>query len=237
MHGTLAVARKELRSYFNSPIAYVFLLLFLGAALVRFFHEVWSVGQANLRPLFDGLPLLMVFLVPALTMRLWSEERKMGTHEILLTLPLTGTEVVAGKFLASLALVALALALTGGAAITVASLGPLDWGPVIGGYAAALLLGAAYLAIGLLVSSFTENQILAFLATLAICFGLWIIGEETVTKIFPVSVASALEQIGTGARFRSVGRGVLDLGDLVYYGTIVVSALAANAASLEVRKG
>ena len=107
----------------------------------------------------------------------------------------------------------------------------------IGGYCAALLLGAAYLAIGLLVSSFTENQILAFLATLAICFALWLVGEEFVTRLFPVSVAGALEKIGTGARFRSVGRGVLDLGDLAYYATIVASALAANAASLEWRKG
>ncbi|HVY60145.1 MAG TPA: ABC transporter permease, partial [Planctomycetota bacterium] len=227
----------ELRSYFNSPIAYVFLVLFLGAALAFFFHDVWAVGQANLRGLFDMLPLLMVFLVPALTMRLWSEERKVGTFEVLLTLPLTGAEVVVGKFLASLALVGLALALTGGTAITMAAVGTLDWGPVIGGYCAALLLGAAYLAIGLLVSSLTENQILAFLATLAVCFALWLVGEEFVTKLFPVSVAGALEKVGTGARFRSVGRGVLDLGDLAYYATLVVSALAANAFTLEWRKG
>src|SRR5207244_12727874 len=109
--------------------------------------------------------------------------------------------------------------------------------PVIGGYWAALLLGAAYLAIGLVVSSVTENQILAFLATLAICFSLWLVGEDFFTKLFPVSVASMLERVGTGARFRSVGRGVVDLGDVVYYLSIVASALAANIAALEVRKG
>jgi ABC-2 type transport system permease protein len=237
MHGTLAVTRKELRSYFNSPIAYVFLVLFLGAALAAFFHDVWAQKQASLRGLFDALPLLLTFLVPALTMRLWSEERKLGTLEVLLTLPLRGGEVVGGKFLASLALLAMALLLTIGIPLTVSALGSLDWGPVIGGYFAALLLGAAYLAIGLVISSLTENQILAFLATLAVCFAFWIIGEEVFTRYFPVSIASVLEQVGTGSRFRSVGRGVLDLADLVYYGSIVAAALTANAAALEARKG
>jgi ABC-2 type transport system permease protein len=237
MHGTLSIARRELRTYFNSPIAYVFLALFLVAALGSFFQDFWARNQASLRGLFDVIPLLLTFLVPALTMRLWSEERKLGTLEVLLTLPVRGGEVVAGKFLASLALVGLALLLTAGIPITVASLGDLDWGPVIGGYFAALLLGAAYLAIGLVVSSVTENQILAFLATLGICFVMWLVGEDFVTRYLPVSVASVFEQIGTGARFRSVGRGVIDLSDLVYYATIVVGALYANAAALEARKG
>jgi ABC-2 type transport system permease protein len=237
VHGTLAIARKELRSTFNSPIAYAFLVLFLGAALASFFHDVWIRDQATLRGLFDALPLLLTFLVPALTMRLWSEERKLGTFEVLLTLPLTPGEIVLGKFLASWALLALALGLTAGLPVTVAMLGRPDWGPIIGGYAAALLLGAAYLAIGLVVSSLTENQILAFLATLAICFLLWIVGEETVTRLFPLSVSEVLEAIGTGARFKSVGRGVLDIADLAYYATITCGALAANAVALELRKG
>jgi ABC-2 type transport system permease protein len=233
----MAIAKKELRSTFNSPIAYVFLVLFLGAALAYFFHFVWAQNQASLRVLFDILPLLLTLLVPALTMRLWSEERKLGTFEVLLTLPLTPGEIVLGKFLASLMLVAIALALTAGLPITMAALGRLDWGPVMGGYAAALLLGAAYLAIGLLISNRTENQILAFLSTLTVCFVLWVIGEEVVTRVFPVPVAEVLEALGTGSRFRSVARGVLDLSDIAYYMTIVVAALTANAAALEIRKG
>jgi len=233
----MAVAKKELRSYFDSPIAYAFLVLFLAGALASFFNVVWVQNQASLRGLFDILPLLLTFLVPALTMRLWSEERKLGTFEVLLTLPLTPGEIVLGKFLASWGLLGIALALTAGLPITMASLGRLDWGPVIGGYAAALLLGAAYLAIGLVISSLTENQILAFLATLAVCFALYVVGEEVVTRFFPLPVAEVLESLGTGARFRSVGRGVLDVADLAYYGTITGAALAANAFALEIRKG
>jgi ABC-2 type transport system permease protein len=237
MHGIVAIARKELRSYFNSPIAYVFLVLFLGASLVSFFHWAWARDEASARDLFEALPLLLLFLVPALTMRLWSEERKLGTLEVLLTLPVRDGEVVLGKFLASLFLLGLALALTIGAPITMAALGPLDWGPVAGGYLAAFLLGAAYLAVGLFVSSLTENQILAFLGTLLSCFLLWAVGEEFFTRVLPERGAALAQLLGTGARFRSIGRGVLDLRDLLYYASIVALMLYLNAAALDARKG
>lgn len=237
MHSILAITKKELRAYFNSPIAYVFLVLFLGASLASFFHWAWARDEASVRDLFEALPLLLLFLVPALTMRLWSEERKLGTLEVLLTLPVRDGEVVLGKFLASLLLLALALALTAGAPITMATLGPLDWGPVLGGYLAALLLGAAYLSIGLFVSSLTENQILAFLGALLACFLVWAVGEEFFIRILPERAAGLAELVGTGARFRSIGRGVLDLRDLVYYGSIVAFMLASNAAALDLRKG
>jgi ABC-2 type transport system permease protein len=134
-------------------------------------------------------------------------------------------------------MVALALALTAGVPITMAALGPLDWGPVMGGYFAAILLGAAYLGIGLLVSASTDNQLTAFLLSSVICGALFYVGEESFTRNLPASTATLFQQIGTGARFRSVARGVLDLGDLVYYATIVLSALVANACALEWRKG
>lgn len=236
MHTVLAIMRKELRAYFNSTIAYVFLLIFAGAALSSFFHTVWRLDQASLRPLFDTLPLLLLVLVPALTMRLWSEERKLGTLEVLLTMPVRDGEVVLGKFLASLLVLALALLLTLGAPITMELLGPLDVGPAIGGYAAALLVGACYLAIGLMVSSLTENQILAFLGALLLCFALWLVGEEVFVKLWPQSVASVLEQLGTGARFRSVERGVIDLRDMAYYASIVAFGLTANAMALKARR-
>lgn len=236
MHTILAVTRKELRAYFNSTIAYVFLIVFAGAGLARFFHQVWVIDQATLRPLLEVLPLLLLVLVPALTMRLWSEERKLGTLEVLLTMPVRGGEVVLGKFLASLILLAIGLMLTFGAPVTMAMLGPLDWGPVIGGYLAALLVGAAYLAIGLMVSSLTENQILAFLGALLICFALWIVGEEVFLKLWPQNVAAVLERIGTGARFESVARGVVDLRDMAYYGSLIALCLAGNTVALEARR-
>jgi ABC-2 type transport system permease protein len=236
MHGIAAIARKELRSYFNSPIAYVFLILFLGASLASFFHLAWARDEASCRDLFEALPLLLLFVVPALTMRLWSEERKLGTLEILLTFPVRDAEVVLGKFLASLVLLVVALALTAGAPVTMALLGPLDWGPVLGGYLAALLLGAAYLSIGLFVSSLTENQILAFLGALLACFLLWVAGEEFFIRVLPERIAEIGQLVGTGARFRSIGRGVLDLRDLVYYGSIVAAMLYLNTAALDARK-
>ncbi len=237
MRGTIAVAKKELRSYFNSPIAYAFLVLFLIASTAAFFSDFFPRNQASLRSLFAAFPLLLTFLVPALTMRLFAEERKLGTLEVLLTLPLRPVEVVLGKFLASVALLALALLLTAGAPLTAALLGDLDWGPVAGGYAAALLLGAAYLAIGLVISALTENQILAFLATLAVCFLFWLVGEEAVTRLFSVSQAAVLQMFGTGARFRSVERGVIDLRDIYYYVGIVTCGLAFNVLAIETRKG
>ncbi|MFC1707705.1 ABC transporter permease [Planctomycetota bacterium] len=236
MHTVLTVTRKELKAYFNSPIAYVFLVLFCGAALASFFHEAWALRQATLRPLFDTLPLLMLLLVPALTMRLWSEEQKLGTLEVLLTMPVRDGEVVIGKFLASLLLLAIGLALTLGAALTMAFCGSVDHGPILGGYAAALLVGAAYLSVGLLISSLTENQILSFLGALVVCFCLWLVGEEFFLRVWPQSLASVFEQFGTGARFRSIARGVLDLRDLVYYGSIIALCLSANAVALNARK-
>jgi ABC-2 type transport system permease protein len=238
VNAIVAITKKELRAYLNSTIAYVFLLLFSGAALVGFFNfpSIWSTNQATLRSLFDALPLLLLVLVPALTMRLWSEERKLGTLEILMTLPVSDSAVVLGKFLASLLLLAFGLLLTLGAAFTVAAYGNLDTGPVIGGYVAALLLGASYLSIGLLISSLTQDQILAFLGALLCCFALWAVGEEFFLRLWPQSVASVFESFGTGARFRSIARGVLDVRDLAYYASIVVLCLGANTAALKARR-
>ena len=153
-----------------------------------------------------------------------------------MTLPIRDWEVVIGKFLASLLLLGLGLLLTLGAPLTMASLGTLDWGPVVGGYLAALLLGAAYLSVGLFVSALTENQILAFLGSLLVCVGIWVVGEEMVGHLLPQALLEVGQAIGTGARFRSIGRGVLDLRDLVYYLSIVVVMLHLNKAALEARK-
>lgn len=233
-----ALAGRELRAYFNSPIAYVFLLVFVGAALFTFFNlnAFFSRGRADLRGLFDAVPFLMVLLVPALTMRLWAEERKQGTVEVLLTLPAKEHELVAGKFLASLALLGCGLVLTLALPFTVEALGDLDWGPVIGGYSGALLLGAAYLAAGQFVSATTENQILAFILALVVCLGLFGLGTDAFAGLFPDRTAALLRSLGTGSRFQSIARGVIDLRDLVYYLSLTTLFLAASVATLRVRR-
>jgi len=238
MNRIRAIARREFAAYFNSPIAYVFLLAFAGAAVFTFFniHGFFARGQADLRGLFESIPALTLFLVPALTMRLWAEEEKLGTIEMLMTLPARDEELVAAKFLASWALFGLALFLTIPLAFTAASLGQLDWGPVIGGYLGSLLLGAAYLAAGQFVSSVTENQILAFILALTVCMLLYGIGTDTFTALFSDRTAGILRELGTGSRFHSIGRGVIDLRDLVYYLSITTAFLAATVAALRVKR-
>src|SRR3972149_10715167 len=163
MKRILSITRKELETYFSSPMALIFLGAFLAVTLFAFFwvDTFFARGIADVRPLFRWMPILLIFLVAALTMRQWSEEQRSGTLETLLTLPVRPVQLVIGKFLAVLALVGVALALTLPLPITVSILGNLDWGPGLGGYVAALLLAAAYAAIGLFVSSRTDNQIVS----------------------------------------------------------------------------
>jgi len=233
-----SVALRELRSYFHSPIAYIFLLAFAGAALFTFFNvkAFFARGQADLRGLFEALPLLTLLLVPALTMRLWAEEAKSGTIELLLTLPAKDAELVSGKFLASWALFAVGLLLTLPLALTVSTLGHLDWGPVIGGYVGALLLGAAYLALGQFVSALTENQILAFILALVGAMTLYGVGTELFTGLFSDRTAAVLRALGTGSRFASISRGVLDLRDLLYYASLTLFFLGLSVGALRARR-
>jgi len=235
MSSTLTVARKELRALFQSPIAIIFLSVFLIATLFVFFTQAkfFSRNLADVRPLFEWLPLLLIGLVSAVTMRSWAEERKAGTLEVLLTLPVKTSDLVLGKFLAGMALVGLALLFTVPIPLTVRLLGPLDWGPVIGGYFAALLLASAYMAIGLCVSARTDNQVVALMVTLVLGGLLWLVGTDTVTGFFTTDNADLLRQLGTGSRFESVERGVLDLRDIAYYGTLTAFFLVLNGAFLE----
>ena len=219
MKTILAITRKELNIYFGSPMALIFIGAFLAASLFTFFwvDAFFARGIADLRPLFRWMPALLIFLVATLTMRQWSEEQRSGTLELLLTLPAQISRLVLGKFLAVLALVALALALTLPLAISVSLLGNLDWGPVIGGYLAALLLASAYAAIGLFSSSRTDNQVVALIVTVLIGGGLYVVGTGGVTDFVGGGLAEILRGIGTGSRFESIERGVIDLRDLIYY--------------------
>ncbi|MCX5745111.1 MAG: Gldg family protein [Proteobacteria bacterium] len=220
------VAKKELRGYFNSAIAVIFLAAFLAVTLYTFFgrEKFFARGLADLRPLFEWMPKLLIILVSALAMQLWSNERRGGTLEVLLTLPIPRWKLVLGKFVAGMLLIALALALTLELPLTIAKLGHLDKGPVIGGYLAALLLSAAYLSIGMCVSAATDNQIVAFVLTAALCGVAYAIGD------LDGGLGRAL---GTGARFESVARGVLDLRDLAYYGAIVAIGISVNVLLLQ----
>jgi ABC-2 type transport system permease protein len=227
--------KKELLGYFNSPIAYIFIGVFLITGNWLFFKNFFLIGQANLRPYFDLLPWIFLFLSPAITMRLWAEEKKSGTIEFLLTLPVTDWQVVLAKFLGALVFLAISLVLSISLPLSVGQLGNIDWGPVIGGYIGALFLGGAYLAVGLFISSLTKNQIIAFLAGLAACFAAFIIGEGFVLMGAPGSLAPLLRFLGLGSHFYSIARGVIDSKDIIYYCSFIFIFLWLNARVIESR--
>jgi ABC-2 type transport system permease protein len=218
----VTVAKKELRGYFNSAVAVIFLAAFLAVTFYAFFEEerFFARGLTDLRPLFEWMPKLLIILVSALAMRLWAEERRAGTLELMLTLPVPRWKLVLGKFIAGMALIAIALALTLGLPITISTMGNLDMGPVLGGYLATLLLAAAYLSIGMCVSAATDNQIVAFVGTAFACLATYAIGLDPSSDLG--------RALGTGARFESVARGVLDLRDLAYYAALVAIGVAVN---------
>lgn len=229
------IARKELTLFFASPIAYLFLIAFSAITLFIFFwgESFFSRNIADVRPLFEWMPLLLIFLCSTLTMRMWSEERRTGTIEYLLTQPLPLWHFVVGKFAACLVLLSIALATTLALPITVGLLGDLDAGPVVSGYLATLLLGAVYLAIGLFVSAKTHNQIVSLICAAAICGVLYAIGTPFFTRFFDHSTAEFLRLLGSGARFEDITRGVIDFRDFYYYLSITAVFLTLGAYSLE----
>lgn len=238
MKKILSIAGKELKLYFGSPMALIFVGVFLVLTLFVFFwvDSFFARGAADVRALFEWMPLLLILLVSALTMHQWSREEESGNLQVLLTMPVRLVELAAGKFLSALALVALALALTLFLPLTVHSLGNLDWGPVIGGYLAALLLASSYIAIGLFVSSRTDNQLVALIGTAFICGLLQAIGSPVVTDLFGAATGDLLRKFGAGSRFESIERGVIDLRDLVYYASLAVFFLALNILSLDSKR-
>lgn len=238
MKQALSITRKEVNGYFGSPMALIFVGVFLAATLFTFFwiDAFFSRGIADVRPMFRWMPILLIFLVAALTMRQWSEEERSGTLEMLLTLPTRVVYLVLGKFLGVMALIIVALALTLFLPITVSVLGNLDWGPVLGGYLAAILLASAYTAIGLFISSRTDNQIVALILTALVGGLFYLVGTQGVTAFVGDRVAEILRAIGAGSRFESIERGVVDLRDLMYYLSLTVLFLSLNVISLDSKR-
>ncbi len=236
MRNIFAVMRKEFRGYFDSPVAYIYITFFTVLSTWLFMRSFFLVSQATMRGYFGILPWLLLFFIPAVTMRLWAEEKKLGTIELLMTLPLKDVEVVLGKFFASFLFLAVTLVLSLALPIMVSMLGEPDLGSIAGGYLGAILLGGAYLAIGLFVSSLTENQIIAFIIGVTITFLLFVIGEEFVVYNAPDAIVPMLKFLGMGAHFDSIGRGVVDSRDVIYYLSLIGFFLFLNVRSVESRK-
>jgi ABC-2 type transport system permease protein len=216
-------------------MALIFVGVFLAATLFTFFwvDTFFARGLADVRPMFRWMPTLMIFLVAALTMRQWSEEQQTGTLEMLFTLPMKLWQLVIGKFLAVVGLVVVALALTAFLPVTISFFGNPDPGPIVGGYLAAVLMASAYAAIGLFISSRTKNQIVALIVTVLVCGLFQLVGSQQITGLVNAHVGQILRAFGTGSRFESIERGVLDLRDLLYYVSLTVVFLVLNVFSLD----
>lgn len=223
MQHVIHIFKKEFGVYFVSPIAYIVISIFLLVTGWFFFSAFFLFNQANLRGFFALLPITLSFVIPAITMRLFSEELHIGSYEILLTMPVTFHEVILGKFLASVAFIAAMLVPTIAYPISVSFLGQLDWGPVAGGYIGALLLGAAFSAIGLFASSLTRNQIIAFITGVAICFSLTLI--DKMLFFLPRSLLGFLQYLGADFHFSNISKGILDSRDILYFLSVSFIAL------------
>lgn len=229
-----AIAKRELAAYFTSPVAYVFIVIFL--LLVGFFTlnvgQFFEVGEASLNGFFYWHPWLYLFLVPAVGMRLWSEERRLGTMELLLTMPITTWQAIVGKFLASWIFLAIALALTFPIVITVNYLGDPDNGALFAGYVGSLLLAGAYLAISSMTSAMTRNQVVAFIVSVVICMFLIIAGYTPVTDLLvqwaKPAVIETIAAFSVITHFEPFQKGLLDLRDIVFFLSIVAFSLFAT---------
>jgi ABC-2 type transport system permease protein len=231
MGQAIHIFKKEFASYFISPIAYIVISVFLLVTGWFFFITFFLQNQASLRDFFALLPITFSFVIPAVTMRLFSEELNVGSYEILLTMPVTFIDVILGKFLAAVAFVVAMLFPTFGYAITVSFLGQLDWGPVVGGYAGAILLGAAFSAIGLFASSVTRNQIIAFIIAMAICFTLTLL--DKMLFFLPQSLLAIMEYLGADFHFDNISKGIIDSRDVLYFLSVVFVSLFGTQLALQ----
>lgn len=234
MNTTLAIARREFKGYFNSPVAYFVITVFLVMVGVLFFIPFFAQDRVSMRDFFGLVPFLLIFFAPAITMRLIAEERRSGTLEMLITMPVRDADVIVGKFVAALGLLFVALLLTFPYAITVSTFGALDWGPVIGGYLGLILLGAATLSIGLFASSQTENQIVAFVVSLVMIMFFTMVDRFAV--FMPAALTPLVEFLSLSTHFQNAARGVVDIRDVLYFLSFIALALFFSFRALEARR-
>lgn len=242
MNSFWAVYKRELKSYFTTPLAYVFLVIFLFFAGYMTFNRqgFYDARQADMQAFFVNLPLLFIFMVPATAMRLWAEERKVGSIELLFTLPITIPQAVIGKFLAAWTFLGIALALTFPMVITVAFLGDPDGGLIATGYLASLLMAGGFLAIGSFFSAVSKNQVIAFVLSVVACGVLVYAGMPTtlnyLSTFLPAGLVAAVEGMSFQAHFESLQRGIVQLRDLAYFVILIVGWVAACTVILDERR-
>jgi len=242
LRNTRVIIKRELAGYFGSPVAYVYIVIFL--LLCGFFtfsvSHFYELGQADLRPFFQWHPWIYLFLIPAVAMRLWAEERRTGTIELILTLPVTLPELIVGKFLAAWLFVALALFLTFPLILTVMYLGSPDFGAIFCAYVGSFLMAGAYLSVGSMTSSMTRNQVISFIISVVICLFLVLAGwapiTETLSGWAPLWVVNIISGFSFISHFASLQRGELDLRDIVYYFSVIFFMLFATGVILQNRR-
>jgi len=242
VNNILIISKRELKSYFATPVAYVFIVVFLMMTGVFTFYlgNFYERGQADLQPFFLYHPWLYLFLIPALSMRLWSEERKSGTIELLVTLPISITESVLGKFLAAWGFTTIALLLTFPIWITVNYLGDPDNAVIFASYLGSILMAGAFLAIGSCISALTRNQVIAFVVSVVLCFGFILSGFPLVLDFFsnwaPQTILNAISDMSFLTHFNAIARGVIDLRDLIFFISFIGCWLFANVIIVELKK-
>jgi ABC-2 type transport system permease protein len=241
MSGFKSVFKRELKSYFATPIAYVFLVVFLFfAGYLTFKEGFFEIRQADMTAFFINMPLLFAFLVPAAAMRLWAEERKSGSIELLLTLPITVAQAVLGKFFAAWVFLAIALSLTFPMVITVYYLGSPDAGLIATGYLGSILMAGGFLAVGCFFSALSKNQVISFVLSVVACAVLVFAGLPTtmnyLSTFLPAGLVTAIEAISFETHFESIQKGVLEFRDISYFALLIVGWVAACAIILEERK-
>ena len=239
MQQIVPICKREFLGYFRSPVAYVFLVVFLAATVIMAFFvgQFFEANEASLRSMFEFFPWLFLFLAPAICMRLWAEEKRSGTWELLFTLPVSTTEAVLGKFFAAWAFFSLAILLTIPMAVTVGYLGAPDWGPIITGYLGAILMAGAYLAICSLASALTRNQVISFVLSFIICLLLLFLGFGLITSfmatVLPVGLVDGISNFSFLTHYEAMMLGVIDSTDVLFFLLLSAIALTLNVLVLE----
>jgi len=242
MKNIITIFKRELGSYFATPVAYVFIVIFLimSGAMSFYLGNLYERGQADLSPFFQYHPWLYLFLVPAIAMRLWAEERKSGTIELLMTLPISVGQSVIGKFLAAWVFIGIALILTFPIWITINYLGDPDNGVILAAYLGSFLMAGGFLAIGSCISAMTKNQVIAFIITVVICFLFLLAGSPLVLNFFkaliPQNIVDAISSLSFLTHYASLAKGVIDIRDVIYFVSLIGFWLYANTIIVEMKK-